>query len=417
MMKRIRDEIDAADRWLQRHKSRRPLAVVLGASINGLAIVRSLGRRGIPVLLVDRAPQLGTWTRFARVVALEGVPRENEAILELLVGIGQRLTSPGVIFPTADGQCQLLADHQDELEHYYKFLQPAPETVRAILDKPKQYEIARRAGVPIPGTFVPRRLAEAERAAAEITYPAILKPYWGADLRPATMREKGIKVFVVNSRDELMAAYAQAEELEVPVMVQEIIPGDDTDIYGYWAFWDEESNERAWLTMRKLRQSPPRFGDGSLQQTVTAPEVAKLSRTLLKAFDYRGLVGVEFKRDARDGSFKLIEINPRTEGGNQLAVTAGVDFAWIAYRHLTGTSSPVERVSFTPGITYVNEEADLKTFLALHKAGELRTTEWLRSWFSAKAYALGAWDDPMPLIVLAGRVARAATKRTLGLAG
>jgi predicted ATP-grasp superfamily ATP-dependent carboligase len=415
-MKRIPEQIDGIDRWLHRHKSRQPLAVVLGASINGLAIVRSLGRRGIPVLLIDRDPQLGTWTRFARTVALRHGEREQETLLELLAGLGQRLSQPAVLFPTADGQCQFLADHQFELEHHYKFLQPDPDTVRAILDKPRQYEIAKRAGVPIPATFVPRTLADAEHAAREISYPAILKPYWGADLRPASMRERGIKVFVVGSRDELIAAYQHASELDVPVMIQEIIPGDDADIYGYWAFWDEEGRERAWLTMRKLRQNPPRFGDGSLQQTIAAPDVAALSRKLLQAFEYRGLVGVEFKRDARDGSYKLIEINPRTEGGNQLAVTAGVDFAWIAYRHLTGASMPEERVSFTPGVTYVNEEADLKSFLELHRAGTLRTSDWLRSWFSAQAYALGAWDDPMPLLVLAGRIARAATKRTLGIA-
>jgi D-aspartate ligase len=415
MMKRISAEIEAVDRWLHARKSKRPVAIVLGASINGLAIVRSLGRRRIPVLLLDRAPQLGTWTRFARVVSLRGAAQENEAMLEFLVGLGRRLASPGVIFPTADGQCQFLADHAQELEHYYKFLQPDSETVRAILDKPKQYDIARRAGIPIPGTYVPSSAADAEQAAESIRYPAILKPYWGADLRPAEMRESGIKVFVVNSRDELIAAYRHASDLGVPVMIQEIIPGDDSEIYGYWAFWDEEGNERAWLTMRKLRQNPPRFGDGSFQQTIAAPEVAALSRKLLKAFDYRGLVGVEFKRDSRDGSLKLIEINPRTEGGNQLAVTAGVDFAWIAYRHLTGTSDATELVAFTPGVTYVNEEADLKTFLELHKTGELSTSAWLRSWFSARAYALGAWDDPMPIIVLAGRVARAAAKRAIGL--
>jgi predicted ATP-grasp superfamily ATP-dependent carboligase len=350
MMKRLSDEIDTIDRWVHRHKSRQPVAVVLGASINGLAVVRSLGRHGVPVLLIDRTPQLGGWTRFARRVAFDGELHEGETMLELLVGLGQRLAQPAVIFPTADGQCTFLADHHFELEHYYKFVQPEPETVRAILDRPKQYEIAKRAGVSIPGTFTP------------------------------------------------------ANE------------GDDTDIYGYWAFWDEEGRERAWLTMRKPRQNLPRFCDGTLQQTVTAPEVARLSRKLLRAFEYRGLVGVEFKRDNRDGSFKLMEITPRIESANQLAVSAGVDLAWIAYRHLTDTSVSGERVSFTPGVTFVNEEADFKRILELRKAGELKTSDWLRSWFSARAHALGAWDDPMPLIVLAGRIARAATKRRLGLA-
>ena len=115
-------------------------------------------------------------------------------------------------------------------------------------------------------------------------------------------------------------------------MVQEIVPGDDTALFGYLAFFDEEGVEVAWLTKQKLRQHPAQFGDGSLQITVDAPEVAALSRRLLGAFDVRGFVGVEFKRDERSGTYYLIEINPRTVSGNQLAISAGVDFPWIGYR-------------------------------------------------------------------------------------
>jgi predicted ATP-grasp superfamily ATP-dependent carboligase len=65
-------------------------------------------------------------------------------------------------------------------------------------------------------------------------------------------------------------------------------------------------------TQERLRQFPPLFGDGSFQGTVDAPEVAELGRRLVRAFDDRGFAGIEFKFDARDGTYRLIEFNPRT---------------------------------------------------------------------------------------------------------
>ena len=123
------------------------------------------------------------------------------------------------------------------------------------------------------------------------------------------------------------------DERGIQTMVQQIIPGGDRALVGYLAFWDG-GREIAWLTKRKLRQNPPGFGDGSLQVSAELPEVAELSRRLLRALDYRGFVGV-----------------------------------------------------------------DLLAYLALRRSKAITTREWLRSIRGAEAKALGAWDDPVPLIV------------------
>jgi predicted ATP-grasp superfamily ATP-dependent carboligase len=142
---------------------------------------------------------------------------------------------------------------------------------------------------------------------------------------------------------------------------------------------------------------------------VDAPEIASLSRRLLRAYEYRGFVGVEFKQDARDGRFRLMEINPRTVSGNQLAIAAGVDFPWIGYECLAN-SEPRPRAAerFRVGVAYVNEEWDLKAFLRLKQAGELTLLRWLGDLFRSDAKALAAIDDPLPVLVAAFRVFRAA---------
>jgi predicted ATP-grasp superfamily ATP-dependent carboligase len=164
--------------------------------------------------------------------------------------------------------------------------------------------------------------------------------------------------------------------------------------------WNQDSHELAWVTKRKLRQFPAQYGDGSLQVTVDAPEVVELSRRLLRKLEYRGFVGVEFKLDPRDDSYRLMEINARAVSGNQLAISAGIDFAWIAYQYLTGCDlgAGSER-RFQHGIKYVNEEWDVQAYLALRQAEAMSLGEWLGSLRGVEARALGAWDDPIPLVV------------------
>jgi predicted ATP-grasp superfamily ATP-dependent carboligase len=256
------------------------------------------------------------------------------------------------------------------------------------------------AGVPIPSIHYPESIEDVRQVAPDLSYPCILKPY---DSHTSRAKLNNKKVIVVHSAADLLDTYEKVFRLEVPVMIQDIIPGEDSALFGYLAFWDGDGNERAWLTKQKLRQYPPGFGDGSLQTTVEVPKVAELSRQLLRAFDYRGFVGVEFKYDARDDTYRLMEINPRTVSGNQLAITAGVDFPWIAYQYLVTGVEPDNGLQFRRNVKYVNEEWDVLAYLALRRSGQISLKGWIESLRGVEASAIWALDDSRPLIVGFGR--------------
>jgi predicted ATP-grasp superfamily ATP-dependent carboligase len=391
--KDFRRVAETLEGWLAGLSVAKPLAVVLGGSCNGLSFARSLGRRGVPTLLLESEPFLGNYTRYAKVIRLPPVEPFAQEWLTLFHSIGARLAAPGILFSTSDIHSLWVSRHAEALEGAFRFLLPDRRTLERILDKRSQYEAARAAGVPIPPVHFPASVEEVDLVGATLPYPCLLKPY---DSREARVK-LGAKVVVAGSKTELRSAYERITRMGIRVMVQEIIPGEDSELFGYLAFWDGIEGERAWVTKRKLRQYPPGFGDGSLQETVEAPEVARLSRLLLQAFGYRGFVGVEFKRDSRDGGYRLMEINPRTVSGNELAIHAGVDFPWIGYRYLTGV--PLEPPAFRRGIRYVNEEWDFRAYLVLRKAGVLSLGGWLASLRGVQAKAFAAWDDPLPLLV------------------
>jgi D-aspartate ligase len=387
----------AIETWLRRSRGGRRPALILGASVNGLSFVRSLERRGIPTLLVDTQRRIGSFTRRGQVHILppEAGP---EGLADLIERVGEQLVQRGVLFATSDATSEIVALRSDVFRKHLDFLVPPADLLRGIIDKRVQYRAAEAAGVPIPRTSFPDSESELRALARGLECPCILKPY------QSHKRGMSRKVVEVRSESELLAAYREHTARGVRFMVQEIVPGGDDALFGYLGFWDAAGRERAWLTKQKLRQYPPGFGDGSYQVSVECNEVADLARDLLSTLGYRGLVGVEFKRDPRDDVFRLMEINPRTVSGNQLAISAGVDFPWLAYRYLCGEA--FEEPRFRPGVHYVNEEWDFKAFLALRKQGKSSAGAWLRSLVAAESFALARRGDWRPLGVAFYRLAR-----------
>jgi len=382
--------------WLTSLSEQQPLAVITASSVNTLSFARSLGRRGIPVLILDSDRQLAIFTRFARVIYLEPSDRNPRAWIDQLVSIGRCLKTPGVLIPTADPHCVLIAENQDLLRPYFNFLVPKANEVRNFVSKRYQIEIARGMGLAVPDSWFPNSLEEIERLSDRVQYPCIVKPdrsHTGARLLA------GKKLIVVDSKLDLIEAFVSLSGDDVSCIVQEIIPGADSELVSYLGFWNAESAEVAFITKRKLRQFPKLYGNGSIQVSEELPEVAELSRQLLKALEYRGFASVEFKFDNRDGTYRFVEINPRTSAMNELAVVAGVDFPWIAYEILSGATPLAEKgPAFRAGIRCVNEDWDLQAFWAMRKAGDITVREWLRSLQHARRI-ISAWDDPKPLLM------------------
>jgi D-aspartate ligase len=389
----------------------RPPAVILGSSVNALSFARSLGRRRVPVLLLDSERLLGGFTRYGEFVQLPSAEQHPEEWMDALGFLGSQLETAAVLLPTSDVYCLLVSGQRERLLPRFRFLVPVHRTVEAIVDKGSQYRIAQAAGIPLPRTWFPESAGETRRLSPTLPYPCLLKPYRSHAGR-SILGDR--KVVLVDSPSGLTAAYERLSASGQPFLIQEIVPGEDSALFGYMAFWDDRGQERAWMTKQKLRQYPLRYGNGSLQMSVDAPEVAELSRRLVRAFDYRGPVGIEFKFDARDGAYRLIEINPRTVSGIQLAIDAGVDLPWIAYRHLTeAADESADCGRFRVGVTYLNEEWDIQAYWALRKSGALGLWSWLRSIRGAKR-AIGAWDDPLPLLAGCGRLLRACWRSVAG---
>src|SRR5258706_2722506 len=100
-------------------------AVVLGGDFQGLGIVRSLGRRGMPVCVIDDEHSISRFsnytTRAVRVPDLRDEARAVEAVLD----VGRRLGLEGwVLYPTRDELVATLSRHRPALAEAFRGPRP-----------------------------------------------------------------------------------------------------------------------------------------------------------------------------------------------------------------------------------------------------------------------------------------------------
>jgi D-aspartate ligase len=370
---------------------RPPGAVVIGGDYQGLGIVRSLGKMGVPVCVIDDEHSISRFSRYATHSVRVSDLRQEEPTVATLLRIGRSLNLQGwVLFPTRDEIVAALARNRSTLSEVFRVPVPEWDTVHWMLDKRKTYQLAKQLNIPFPKTWSPLT----EEALDEIgsPFPLVLKPAIKEHFFYATKA----KAWRVNSRAELHLMFRRASALTgaSEVLIQDMIPGDGRQQFSYCAFFKDAKAIGSMVTRRR-RQHPHDFGRAStFVETIDLPALEALSSRFLRHINYYGLVEVEFKLDPRDGQFKLLDINARTWGYHALGSHAGVDFPSLLYRDQL--SSPLEPCRGRPGVSWVRLLTDVPTGLIDVAAGRLRFRDFCQSLRNYHIEAVFNREDPVP---------------------
>jgi D-aspartate ligase len=131
-------------------------AVVVGGEHPGLGIARSLGRRGIPICIVDDEHSIAQFSRYTdRVVRVRDL-RDEQKTVDSILEVGQRYgLKDWVLFPTRDETVAAFARHRTRLAKFFRVTTPEWESVKWAWDKKNTYERAAQLGIPVPGTWIP----------------------------------------------------------------------------------------------------------------------------------------------------------------------------------------------------------------------------------------------------------------------
>ncbi len=368
-------------------------AIILSANTVALGVARSLGRMGVPVTVVHYGERdVAQYSKYIHSSVKAPHPEEFEKkFIQILLGMADRFRG-GLLIPAADETLAVVSRHKTMLQEHFIVACPDWDITRKFIDKKYSYELADACGVPAPRTAVPQSIAEAEMYGRKFGFPCLVKPSQSHLFQQLFHR----KVDVVQDGAQLIQACRRAADAGLEVLLQEIIPGGDSEVVNYNAYF-EEGRALAEFTCQHLRNGPTGFGSTRVALSKDIPEVIEPGRKILRALGFYGFACIEFKRDPRDGLYKLMDINGRHNLSMSLAVRCGINFPWLEYRHLV-FGKPIVSAEFKKNICWIDLARDIGH--KVRSPGEEHYTFWqyVRPYLLPHVFAILDWRDMKPFV-------------------
>ncbi len=329
----------------------RPRALVLGIEHpRAIAVVRSLGRRGIPVVGVERDPDArGRGSRYLQQVVM--VADGDARILSALEALAAAPTD--LLIPTNDHFLSLVSRHWTRLARRFTPTVPPWDVVERLMDKPSCYRLAEGAGLRTPRVLVPGDPAELDAAVSALDLGAqryILSVRLPGDVPADTATGRmttvaGEDVEAVRAR--CLAIAVRTGELP---MIVEVVPGRSDRCVGVSMVVGRDQVPVVAYCVRRLQlrlyASDSRFvhpyelGANVYCESVRDDEAIEAAARFVRAARFYGAITVEFRRDARDDGLTLIKVDPRVVRATSLSSALGLDVPAALYDVFTGTARP-----------------------------------------------------------------------------
>ncbi|MBN2796872.1 MAG: carboxylate--amine ligase [Clostridia bacterium] len=390
-------------------------AVILGANYYiGLSVIRGLGRKGVHTVAIEYQEE-GTYgfkSRYLKEKLLAPhYKRETRAFIDYLIDFAKKQNDKPVLFPCADPYVEVIDAHLDELKNYYLIAQEKQGLFTELMDKNALYDLALQHEVRVPETIKTTEINLIERVENEIGYPCIVKP---SD-SPSFVKVFRHKLFQVENKEELLEKIELAKSHNLEVFIQRIVPGFDDHMYTFDCYLNQNSKVTHYMTCNKKRQYPINFGASVYTSQEHVQALYDIGAPFLEAVGFKGFAEIEFKKDAENGEFYLIEINVRTTNLNVLLEKVGINFPYLQYRELIGESIGTKFFTQTTKRTFVYGLEDALAIKGYLKTKQQTVSQILRLFWRKKAYAIWALDDPKPYFYFIGtllkKVGKKMTKR------
>src|SRR5215207_2857688 len=314
-------------------------AVLIGLdSMQGLQAARILHSRGVPVIALARDPS-NHECRTNVCSEIRFVDTRSTCLIDELLRLGRSFTQRAVLFPCEDESVLRVSRHRERLAQQFHFALPPVDVVEMLMDKSRFYAYAQQNGLPIPPTRFLRLPDDVADACESLTFPVILKPT--NSQTPLWRANSMFSAFKVADKDGLPRLYDRYRPFTEALIVQEWIPGPDSNLYSCNCYFNQHGEPLATFVSRKVRQWPPHVGKSSYGVECRSDDVLRETLSLLRGVGYRGLGYVEFKLDERTGKKFIVEPNVgRPTGRSAVAEAGGLELCNTIDGDLLGPSLP-----------------------------------------------------------------------------
>jgi len=365
-------------------------------SASSLAVIRSLGRKGIEVTgASDSGNDFPLSSKYCRKkILLRSDPNNFETRMDELLNIVKN-NKYDVFLPLMSENLLLeLAKRKSDFEQYTRLALPSFEQLSILNNKAKVSSLLKELGLPLPKTYFVESGSPLDLIENIDGYPLIIKPFRGEGA-------KGVKL--IYEPKELENAYNEITKNYGPTLIQQFIPGiKHTAVF----LLNRDSEVRRFFVHRAIREFPVSGGPTCFLESVKYEPIYEYGLKLLKRANFTGLAAMEFIIDSKDGKPKIIDVNPRFYGPLQCAISAGVDLPFDVY-NMTINGDIEPDFSYMEGVTcrhlLFEDTKHLISILRGTKSpkytlGKLATLLNYLNFFRDDSYFVLSASDPLPAL-------------------
>lgn len=373
---------------------KQPAAIVMGREQTALGALRSLRMAGIEAYAACPRGDLVRRSRWHRHVP-GAADWDGRPGADAQAALTAATLARAVLIPCNDNAALWAAGvPAGPLGARFSVSSSSQATLQILKDKSRFGQFLAGTAIPHPRTFTIRSAADIAAIPFDDLDRVFVKP---ADSQ-AFLRTTGVKGLWARDRGEFEAIWQRLDGQDLAVIAQEYIPGGADDHYFIDGFRDRHGVLTALFARRRIRISPPDFGSSSYCVSIPMRDVEAavpgLSE-LLQRLAYRGIFSAEFKRDARDGAFRILEVNARAWWYVEFAARCGVNVVEMAWRDAQELPVARARADYPTGVGCINLRNDLDTVFARHGAARTPLPLALRQW-SRGHFNVFRFDDPLP---------------------
>jgi protein-tyrosine-phosphatase/predicted ATP-grasp superfamily ATP-dependent carboligase len=292
-----------------------------------LAVIRSLGRRGLEVHIAwTPSEALARHSRYVRAThEIPAYSPTDDAWKDAFVALFRRERFDLVI-PTNDSTIIPLQENRRDLEPHARIYLLDDHVFRVAFDKEKTYDLAQSLGVRLPRQLRLVAPFDPQVVLREFRLPVVLKPRSSFRLDDIHQKSFVRKVFSPADLERSLAPFARDGE----VWVQEYFEGSGVGVEGI------ADHGRVLLAFQHVRIHERRKGGADSYREAVAlhPELADAFTRMMRGLDYTGAGMLEFKLNFTTGQWVLLELNARFWASLPVAIAAGADFPWYLYQQL-----------------------------------------------------------------------------------
>ena len=299
---------------------------------------RSLAQRGFKVTVAGQVGQknIAFYSKYCNNRILYPSPEENEeAFIEIMARAAK---NQHILIPLHERTIIPLSRHLNRFGNITRIPIPRYSVLKIALDKAKTLRVAQQVGVPTPHTHFVNELEQLDLLSKDLNYPVVIK------LRKEICVPPPRYTYAYSRKDFVTKYLLMHRKCKYP-LVQELILGTG---YGFFSLFNEDSEPLAFFCHKRIREYPITGGPSTYCTSIYNPKIIDYGLKILREIKWYGVAMVEFRKDCRDGEFKLMEINPRFWGSLPLAIASGVDFPYLLCRMVIGEN--VELNKYETGI-------------------------------------------------------------------